>query len=125
MKNKNKSKSKLRNDIILIGAILLIAIIGIIAINLKSAGNCAVVISDGKEIARYPLAVKTEEIINIPKIGSNTLVIDENGAHIVKADCPDGICVATGAIQKEGETIVCLPHKLVVKIVSATSENLN
>ena len=32
------------------------------------------------------------------------------------ADCPDKICINMGTIRKKGQTIICLPHKLVVEI---------
>ena len=35
---------------------------------------------------------------------------------IKNADCRDGICVSRGKINKVGESIVCLPHKLIVEI---------
>ena len=38
-------------------------------------------------------------------------------ASMAKADCPDKICVNHAAISKKGETIVCLPHKVVVEVV--------
>ena len=34
-----------------------------------------------------------------------------------KQNCPDKICVNHAAISKKGETIVCLPHKVVVEVV--------
>lgn len=34
------------------------------------------------------------------------------------ANCPDKVCVHTGFINKPGQSIVCLPHKINVKIVS-------
>ena len=33
-----------------------------------------------------------------------------------EADCPDKYCVKQGKIKNVGETIVCLPHKVVVEI---------
>lgn len=35
-----------------------------------------------------------------------------------KADCKDQICADHKAIEKSGETIVCLPHKVVIEIRS-------
>ena len=32
------------------------------------------------------------------------------------ADCPDKLCEKTGKISKNGETIVRLPHRVVVEI---------
>ena len=42
---------------------------------------------------------------------------------MIEADCPDRLCVKQKAICKNGETIVCLPHKVVVEIRSQ-EENL-
>ena len=35
------------------------------------------------------------------------------------ATCPDGDCVKQGRICDEGETIVCLPNKVVVEILGS------
>ena len=32
------------------------------------------------------------------------------------ADCPDGVCVAQGAISSGGVPIICMPHHLSVRI---------
>lgn len=36
--------------------------------------------------------------------------------RISKANCNDQVCVRTGAIDKQGDTVVCLPHKLVIEV---------
>ena len=42
---------------------------------------------------------------------------DKDGSVTVQdADCPDKICEKHRAINRTGETIICLPHKLVVEI---------
>ena len=53
----------------------------------------------------------------------NTLVIKDGEASMTEADCPDGICVAHRPIKNTGESIVCLPHKIVVEIQS--EENID
>src|SRR5690625_3843049 len=42
-------------------------------------------------------------------------VIDEK-IRIKGATCSDQVCVRTGFISNPGETIVCLPHKVLIKI---------
>lgn len=109
-------KKRLRNDLILIAALLLIALAGLLAFRLsRRPGEWAVVLIDGVETARYPLSEDLETVVSGAE-GSNTLVIRDGAASIAEADCPDGICVAHRPIAEAGETIVCLPHKLVVKI---------
>lgn len=42
-----------------------------------------------------------------------------------EADCPDKYCVKQGEINKIRQNIVCLPHKIVVEIISADSSKQN
>lgn len=116
-------KNKTRNDIILAGVLLLIAAAGFLLFNLfKSEGDVAVVLIDGAESARYMLSEDMTVVIKTEH-GENTLVIEEGRAFVKDADCPDGICAAHAPISNVGESIVCLPHKLVIKINSTAPEN--
>lgn len=49
---------------------------------------------------------------------TNTLKIENGKATVTSANCPDEICVNHKAIYRKGESIICLPHKLVITIVS-------
>ncbi len=110
---------KHRNDIIMALSLLAIACIAFAVIELnKKEGGYAVVIQDGREIASYPL---DEDIIkDFPSETGryNKLVIKDGYADITEASCPDKLCVHQNKIRYSNETIVCLPNKLVVKIVS-------
>lgn len=118
-------EKKHRNDLILIAVLLAAAGIafGIIQLGKKSGGY-AVVVQDGKEVATYPLNVDTTVTINSPT-GFNTLVIKDGKADVTDADCPDKLCVNQHSISYDGETIVCLPNKLVVKIVSEAESDVD
>lgn len=49
--------------------------------------------------------------------GSNTVRAEHGAISIVRADCPDQVCVRQGTIEDSALPIVCLPHKLVITIV--------
>ncbi len=51
----------------------------------------------------------------------NVLLIKDGQASMTEADCPDLICVHHKPVSREGETIVCLPHKLVVEVTGKDS----
>ncbi|RYL92430.1 NusG domain II-containing protein [Sporolactobacillus sp. Y61] len=53
--------------------------------------------------------------------GVNTIQVRNNRIRIKSANCPDQVCVRTGYISKPGETIVCIPHKVVIEIQSEKS----
>ena len=53
--------------------------------------------------------------------GENVLVLEEKpeggtGIRCLSADCPDGICVQTGFAVPDTGSIVCLPHRMVVRL---------
>lgn len=118
------NKRKLKNDIILAVIVVVIAATGLFLLNVfKTEGAFAVIKIDGKETERYPLSVNTEVVIETGEDGRNTLVIEDNKAFIKDANCPDKICEGHSKISFKGETIVCLPHKVVIEIVAENSEN--
>ena len=83
----------------------------------KKAGEIVQVTVDGIVQGNYPLEI--DDQIDITGEGwTNTLVIKDGFANMTIADCPDQICVRHKAISGIGETIVCLPHKVVVEVVS-------
>lgn len=52
----------------------------------------------------------------------NKIEIRDGQIAIVYANCGDQICVRKGYIGKTGQTIVCLPHRLVIEIMGTTDD---
>lgn len=80
---------------------------------LQKDGAFAVVTVDDKEIGRYSL--NEDQTVELNG-GTNTLVIEDGYADVTDANCPDKLCVSQKKISKDGESIICLPNKLVVSI---------
>ncbi|EOT30378.1 NusG domain II-containing protein [Enterococcus saccharolyticus] len=55
----------------------------------------------------------------------NLIEIQGDRIRIKEADCGDQICVRRGWASKNGETIVCLPHKLVIEIQTADGSDMD
>lgn len=112
---------KIKNDLILISAILVISIVAflIFTISLKK-GEKAVITVNGEKVAVLDLNEDTTQKINT-KYGFNEVKIEKGEVSVTNADCPDKICANHRQISKVGETIVCLPHKLVVEISEVDS----
>ena len=54
-------------------------------------------------------------------IGGYNIVNIENGVVDVReADCDNQICVNSSTITKPGQTITCIPHRVVVEIVGGS-----
>ena len=117
-------KRKLRNDVLLIAGLLLIAMIaGLCLILFKGEGNTVTVTVDGQVYGVYPLSVdRTEDILTAGE-EHNILVIRDGKAEMLSATCPDGICADHRPIHRNGESIVCLPHKVVVTVSVAEGDD--
>ena len=112
-------KKVIRNDIILIGIIVFVAVASFFCFKLfQKNGNSVLVSINGQTVDEYSLSEDIEkQIFQNNKNGyENLLVIKDGEAYVSSANCDDEICVHHRPISKTGESIVCLPHKLVISI---------
>ncbi len=114
-----------KKDILIILLLILISL-GIYLFNSKFSekGNEAEVMVDGKLFGRYTLDENGKyEIYNGDSY--NILVIKDGTAKISEASCKNQICVNHNAISKNNESIICIPNKIVVKIISENDDNID
>lgn len=108
-----------KGDKILILIFLLVAIGFALFFFLRAEeGGVARVTVDGEVKAELPLSKDTLYRVET-ETGYNVIQIQDGYAFMQEADCRDQVCVEHKKIHLTGETIVCLPHKLVVEIVGA------
>ena len=110
-----------RNDLALILALLLLG--GALALYLRltrQSGGTVSVRADGETVMELPLDADTRVELG-SGVHTNVLVIENGAARVIAASCPDQICVRRGAIRYEGESIVCLPHRLIVTVQGGQS----
>lgn len=113
-------KSMKKNDVKLLAVLLGLALAAFVGISLYSRFTTkepqAVVHIDGKEQGRYPLSEETVVEIRQKDGSYNILQIRGGKAEITEASCPDKICVNHRPVRGQGESLVCLPNRLVVEI---------
>lgn len=123
IKASKKNGKKIKNDIILVSVLaglILLAILGILLF--RKSGSTVKVTVDGKLFGEYSLDEdKTVEIRSDG--GTNLLVIKDGKAYVERASCPDGICSSHRPISYGGESIICLPNKVVVEVTAVKQEN--
>lgn len=76
---------------------------------------------DGEVRETYSLHEKREVTIN----DTNVFVIENGRVKMKEANCPDQICVRHKAISKNKESIICLPNKVIIEIVSDQKADLD
>ena len=85
---------------------------------LAARAPTVVVSADGQELDRLPLAqFGTHTYAN----NGYTLTVTAAGGavSVTQSDCPGQDCVHSGAVSRAGQSIVCLPARIVVELVGA------
>lgn len=116
-----------RNDMILTGTLLGIAIVLFLVmffVKQNTVNGEAVILIEGEEYARYPLS--ENRVVEIPGLlGTNVLTISDGTARMTEAVCPDKICMDFGEIHYNTEMIVCRPGSIVVIIENGETSELD
>lgn len=112
-----------KNDWILITAVLAVAVLfrGIQFFRPQQKEGRVVVSMDGEEFGSWSLS----EDYTVEIGDGNRLVIKDGEADMIWADCPDKLCVNQKSISREGESIICLPNKVVVSIVGGEESTVD
>ena len=115
---KNTHGNKKKNDVIFILSLLSAATVLCACFFLFAGeGDTVVVTLDGEIYGEYSLG--TDRSVDIRTDGSlNTFVISGGKVYMEHASCPDGICTAHRPIYRDGESIICLPNKVVITVAS-------
>lgn len=111
---------------ILITGIIILSFIGVFAYKhyISGSSRIAVIEQNGKVIKTIDLnniKEKSEFVISYDKNHFNKIELEPGKIRIIDADCPDKVCVKTGWISDPGQTTVCLPHKLMIRIEGKNS----
>lgn len=113
-------KIKKRDILIIVSLLLLSILMAFFVQRFKSntKGDYLLVELNGKEYGKYPLDKDQSFKIELHDDEYNIVEIKDKKVSMIEANCRDLICTRMPAISKSGETIVCLPHRLVLEIVS-------
>lgn len=119
MKDKKNTSKKSQDffkkgDIIIVVLVVVLAILTLVFAFSNNADEAEIYI-DGE--LKYSLDLSTDTEIEI--LDGKMIVAVKNGKISVKeSNCLEQLCVHSSALSNEGGMIVCLPNKVVIKVVS-------
>lgn len=116
-------RSRLKwGDFVIVGAVLVLAAALTAALAAATQGDrlYAEVWQDNQLVERVALTDGTDRTIDLD--GHNVIVLSGKSARMASADCRDQVCVRTGTLTRAGQVAVCLPNRVVLKIVGESGE---
>lgn len=116
-----------RNDKILIAVLLAVAASFFLLYQgfIKESGNWVVVTVDGIEYKTLSLMENTTLAIEGANGGKNHLIIEDGAVRMDEASCPDQVCVHQRPISFNGESIICLPNKVIIKVEGGKEDDVD
>ena len=91
----------------------------------ESGALTAVVSANGQEIDRFAPA----DLLDAPRTYSyngvrlTVAAEDGNGLRVSSSDCPTQDCVRTGTISRSGQSIVCLPARIIIQLTGGAADS--
>ena len=112
-----------KGDIILIVSLLVLCL-GLFVSSFKTAENLRAEIYVNGEIAHNIALSEVKENYTLTE-NYCQLLIENDGVSFVFSDCGDQLCVRRGKLKKQGDTMACVPEKVVVILKSDTKDKID
>ena len=116
-------------DLLVVAAVLALAVClgvrfwgGLNAAPVQNGGLSVVVEIDGVEVERARLLDYSGQ--HVYTNNGYTLTVDsaDGWVDVTRSDCPTQDCKHSGAIKRSGQSIVCLPARIVITLAGTTAD---
>ena len=101
-----------KGDIIIIITVLALTLASSALLIFGKGEGRTVTVKENNEVV-YKGSLYENKVIELK---GNTVEIKDGAVTVIKADCKNQICVNHAAITKKGESIICLPNKVIAEI---------
>ena len=111
-----------KGDYLAAAVTLLLAAVVFLAFLPRETGDTpmAEIYLDGTLVRRVSLDTSVE--FSVTGDYMNTVTVRDGKIAVTESDCPGGDCVHSGWIGTSGRSIVCLPNRMEIRIVSAPGD---
>ena len=105
--------------VILAALAAVLALLSFFSLTAKKEGKTVQILQDGVVVEEIDLSAVTSErsfTIEWTGGGSNLITVQPGRIRVTEADCPDRVCVGLGWLSDQAAPIVCMPHRLMIRI---------
>ena len=103
--------------IVILGIAAVCVVAMVLLYGQRQTGGMVQITQNGTVVGTYPLDQDTTLRVDSDNGGYNLVVIENHTVRVAEASCPDQVCVEAGLCDRVGETAVCLPQRVSIRIV--------
>lgn len=93
----------------------------LVMLSLPRKNPTAEIYLGGELLKTVPLSEECEFTVECAE-GYNVVTVRGGAVSVTDADCPDKVCVRTGAVSGGAVPIVCLPHRLEIRVADGSDD---
>jgi hypothetical protein len=107
--------------VVLVVAASVVTMVMIARARTGEKGSTAIIEVNGKESRRVKLGQNQSRTrITVKGLhGTSTVEFYKGRVHMLKSTCRDKICIGMGWVDVPGESIVCLPNRVVIRVLGS------
>lgn len=87
-------------------------------------GQTAIVEVDGLAYARLQLRVP-QQLAVMGKLGKMIITVRDGRVAVTESHCPQKVCMHSGAISRNGDLLVCVPNRVVIRILGNAPDSFD
>ena len=113
-----------KGDIILIVSLLMLSLVLFVTSFTGGNENLRAEIYVGGDIAHSIVLSEVTESYTLTE-NNCQLLIEKDGVSFVSSECSDKLCIKKGKLKNQGDTMACVPEKVVVVIKSDSKKQID
>lgn len=112
--------------IAILGGLLLVSVVAALLLRQTPVTRVAIW-QDGEMIQSLDLTAVTKPYTMTVERGDgfNVIGVEQGRICVLEANCPDSYCVGQGWLESGSAPIVCLPHRLVIRVEGGSPPELD
>ena len=83
------------------------------------------IVQDGAVVKTIALTGTVNETVTVEGAVTNRIEVTAEGVRFLESDCPDQVCVRSGLLTRAGQSAVCLPNRVIVRLTGAAAPEVD
>lgn len=110
-----------RGDFLLTAVLIFTSLGSLVPVQrMTHPGDRAVLYQNGQPLQTFSL--QQNQVVAFDHF---TIEVSNGAIGIIESDCPQKICVHTGKISNPAQTIVCVPNRVIIEVITGHTQELN
>lgn len=113
-------------DCVIIALVLALALAVALPFYLRPSDRLTCeIVQDGAVTQTIALTDTVNETVTIEGAVTNHIEVTGEGVRFTESTCPDQVCVRSGLLTRAGQSAVCLPNRVIVRLTGAAAPEVD